>query len=86
MLEKFYPLQQRSVIYIPNMVDAKKRNYLLYNNASDCGFKMEAYFGNKSPNIPLRSCMQIKKSLFLAPEALACVSLCFEYLTRGIII
>lgn len=85
MLEKLYPLQQRSVIYLPNMVDAKNRNYLLYNNASDNGFRMGTYFGNKSPNIPLHSCMQIKNSLFLAPEALACVSPCFEYLTRVII-
>lgn len=85
MLEKLYPLQQRSVIYIPNMVDTKSENYSLYNNTSGCDLKMGTYFENKSPNIPLHNCMQIRNSLFLAPEALTCVSSCFEYLTKVIL-
>lgn len=85
MLEKLYPLQQRTVIYIPNMVDAKNGNFSLYNNISDCGSKTGTYFGNKSPNVPLRSCMQMRNSLFLEPETLTCVSPCFEYLTRIIL-
>lgn len=84
MLEEAFPKLHRTVIYVPNMVDTRIGRASDRKAWDEWDNNIESVGGIKSPRIPLRACLQRRNTLFLTPGEMACVSPCFDYLTKMI--
>lgn len=84
LLEKMFPMQHRTIVFVPNLIDTSKDNIFNFKVGEEWGADIEFSFGLKSPNIYSRTYMRKMNTLFLTPEELFSVTPCFEYLTNVI--